>query len=168
MKLNNCAPCKPTPPILPIRNNFIIYDKYKTIYHDIDITEDCCPQDVEAMFKEWEEVMPKTDKRWWEITLQDILDLAPPNASPSNIKLNIEHRYDQYKDIKYIYAVRNTEKEEASYQKEIKRYENELDDYNKKLLKFHQEMIVFNEESKKREIYDLEARLSKLKIGLIF
>ena len=105
------------------------------------------------------------EKRYWDhLTLQDIVDLAPPEAKLSDIYLKIRHpRMLEYVEVTFKYIQRNTEKEFKNFEKDLKKYKKEFPIYEEASAKYNKEVEEYHDWVKRQEIEKLEARLKELK-----
>lgn len=155
-------PIEPTKPERSYYKNFGSKND-KVIYHDVEQVGDS-DIDLEEYFNDQDEELPKPALRYNEITLQDILDLAPKGVKPSDISLNISYpRYVEYLEIMFLYKERDLDLEEAVYQKDIKKYNKDYAKFQKEMAEYEVNLAAYQESQREEKIKELEDQLSKLK-----
>lgn len=159
-------PNKPYPPYQIKRECYIgtKAGKRTDVFYEIELLRDS-DFDLEEYFEEQGEDMPERSKMGsGQITLQDILDMAPKNAKPSDIQLSISFpRMCEYYELVFYHTERDLKAEEKEYQKDLKQYEKDLEEYNQELNIYNQKLEEYNDYKKQEEIIDLETKLNKLK-----
>lgn len=111
--------------LIPKRSSFDFYKcKFiKTIYRDIESND---PQySLRDHFKNLGEVRPSyPEKRYWQnLSLQDIVDLVPPETKLCNIGINIsDPGISEYTEVSFLLYERDFDAEEEAYQKALKAY----------------------------------------------
>ncbi len=159
-------PGRPYEPHEPKRSEYVTYDfkSSKNIYYDINVGDS--DFDLEQHFADRDEEMPALPaKRYWQnLSLQDIVDLAPPGAKLSDIILDISFpRYMDYVEVSFTHTVRDLELEEADYQRALKHYEEEHEKYRVAYAKYEAELADYNKWKTGQEIAELEGKLAALK-----
>jgi hypothetical protein len=162
-------PQKPCEPTKPLRSSYALIKagKGKLIYRDVEVNGDS-EFDLDEYFEDQDEKRPEIpEKRYWQnLSLQDIVDLAPPGTKLCDIILSISMpRYLEYTDVAFTAYSRNLEAEEAAYQKDLAKYEKAMIKYEKEkdLVKYEKEKAIYDQWLKDQEIEKLEAQLKKLK-----
>jgi hypothetical protein len=159
------APLQPCEPYEPKREHFNTDGALERtiIYHDVEVIGDC-DIDLEEYFADMEEELPHPKLNFNQITLQDIIDLAPPDAKLSDIKLNISYpRMAEYLEVKFEYFKRDLEAEEGAFQEHMKEYQKDYTQYQQDLKKYQEELADYKEWERLQEVKELEAKLAKLK-----
>lgn len=165
-------PQKPLEPVKPERQDFNLlnHKKEKIIYRDCDVNGDVDDSYLDEMFDDQDEERPPIpEQRYWEkLSLQDIINLAPPGTDPRNIILHLEFPRDYYyTDLYFTVHERDFEAEEAAYQEGLKKYYKDKEKYDKELPEYEKQLAKFHEWEKQEEIDKLEKRLSELKKKLV-
>jgi len=159
------APYPPHEPYEPKREHYNTQGaaEHKTIYHDVGLVGDC-EIDLEEYFEDMDEKLPHPVLNYNQVTLQDIVDLAPPGAKLSDIKLNISYpRMVEYLEVKFIYTKRDLEAEERAFLHAKKEYEKEYAQYLIDKAKYDKEMADYQVWRKQQEIKELEQKIADLK-----
>lgn len=162
-------PQQPWEPHKPERHEFnlIKAGKGKVIYRDLDGNGDYDRDlQIEDMFEDGERP-PLPEQRYWEkLSLQDILDLAPPGTKPCDIILGIDFPRDySYTDLTFTAYKRDLEAEEAEYQKALSQYKKDKEEYDKALPEYEKELEEFEKWKKNKQIQKLQDELERLKNG---
>lgn len=162
-------PREPYEPHKPIRSEFINKEATDsvTVYRDVEVLGDS-DLNLDEYFKDNEigDQRPAIpEKRYWQhLTLQDIVDLAPPGAKLSDISLYIDFpRYLEYIDLSFVHNTRNLKAEEKAFDSAMKEYEKDMIKYRADLAIFKKELAEYSEWEKQQEIQELENKLAKLK-----
>jgi hypothetical protein len=161
------SPIKPFPPHLPKRTEFRLSfsNGKEVIYRDVSVLGDS-EINLEEYFRDQDEELPKDPdiRRWQNLSLQDIVDLAPPNTRLCDIILNIDMpRYMEYLDLSFIKHNRDLDREEEAYQKALQKYNKDVVKYKKDLAKYEEELEDYENWVKDQELAELEAKIKKLK-----
>lgn len=160
-----CPPRKPYEPHEPKREHYNTQGavEHKTVYHDVGLIADC-DIDLEQYFEDMDEKLPHPALNYNQVTLQDIVDLAPPGAKLSDIKLHISYpRMVEYLEVKFIYSKRDLEAEERAFLHAKEKYEKEYAQYLVDMKKYNEELADFQAWQKEQEIKQLEEKLAHLK-----
>ena len=157
-------PHKPQQPYKPSRYEYIGIggNDCNIIYRDIESNE------IEFSWDEYcrdqSVVAPLSEKRHHEnLTLQDIVDLAPAGARLSDIKLHIEFHVDHAAEITFVHQERNIEAEESAFAEAMARFEKECAEYEVKLAAYEKALKDRYTEAKQAHIAELEKQLARLK-----
>lgn len=140
--------------------------KPKSIYYDIEVLGDNDSFDLDEHFEdEGCKRPPIPAKRYWQnISLQDIVDLAPLGAKLSDIVLGIHHpRHMDYVEISFNHVVRDQEAEEEQFQKDMRKYERELAKYQTDLVKYQADLADYEVWQAEQELKEAEDQVSKLR-----
>lgn len=160
-------PCAPYIPIKPQRSDFVRLDddKATVVYHDIEMNGDT-DLTIEEYLEDMDmEIQPTPEKRYWEnLSLQDIVDLAPPGTRLCDIILHIDMpRHLEYTEVSFIEYPRDLDKEEERYQAALIKYEELVKEYEEKMIEFNKKQEAYNNYLKEKEIAELENKLNRLK-----
>ena len=157
-------------PSEPKRHEFrlIKAGKPKIIYRDLDGNGDFDPDFLEERLEdEFEDDIrpPLPEQRYWQkLSLQDIMDLAPPGTRPCDIILGIDFPRDYYyTDLTFTVYKRDLDAEEKAYQKALKKYEKDKQEYNAALPEYERKLKAFNDWQKEQRIKKLEKQIDKIK-----
>jgi len=159
-------PQEPYRPSEPQRSTFIGTNasKKKYIYSDYDyVRED---MDIEEYWEDMDAKVPKkpTKGMYDYLSLQDILDLAPPGTEPQNIILDLSYpRYMDYINVSFYVMVRDLEAEEKAYQRAMKQFQHNLDVYQEQYVEYEKHKSAYENWMKQQEVKELEEKLAKLK-----
>jgi len=140
--------------------------KKEPIYRDVSVLGDRDDIDLEEWFADQdEEFPPEPDiRRWNNLSLQDIIDLAPPNTKLCDIILKINYpRYLEYLDVSFALYQRNLKAEEDDYQKALKKYQEHIIQYEQEMIQYEKELDDYNKWAKEEELKNLERQIRKLK-----
>lgn len=165
MKQIKVPPRAPYPPHKPERSHYNTQGatNYKVVYRDVELVGDN-DMDLEEYFKDMDEELPKPEKNFNQITLQDIIDLAPVGAKLSDINLHISYpRMVDYLDVKFIYQERDLAEEERAYQAAMDKYNKDYLEYEMKMEVYKSELVAFEEWRRAEKVKELEAQLATLK-----
>ncbi len=167
MKTEKRYPPRPPygPPYEPKREHYNTQGAttHQVIYHDVEVLGDC-EIDLEECFENMERELPHPALNYNQITLQDIVDLAPPGAKLSDIRLDISYpRMAEYLEVKFIYNKRDLEVEEKAFLQAKEEHDKENAQYLKELWEFNKEMTDYQAWQKEQEIKLLEEKLANLK-----
>jgi hypothetical protein len=135
----------------------------KCIYADSEILDEAYEERLDE--EEEEDRPPKASKSLNDnLTLQDILDLAPPGTNPKDIVINLSYpRYVNYITLSFNHVKRNLEAEEKAYQRDLKQYQCDLAVYNEKYAQYQKDKEAYEKWVNEQEIKQLEEKLAKLK-----
>lgn len=163
--INDSYPIKPFAPTKPNRHEFNLFKSKKknVIYRDVEANYDTI--DLKECFEEQEEELPKIpNQRYWQnLSLQDIINLAPPETKLSNIILHIDMPRDlSYTDVSFTIFNRDLETEEKEYQNSLKKYEKEMKQYEKDVIEYNAKMDIYNKQIKENKIKKIKEILNKL------
>lgn len=156
-------PCKPE------RHEFHLHKagEGKIIYRDLDgngdIDSDWLEERLEDEFDEGGRP-PLPEQRYWEkLSLQDILDLAPPGTRPCDIVLGIDFPRDYYyTDLTFTVYNRDLEAEEDAYQKALEKYKKDKEEYDKALPEYEKKLKALNDWQKEQKIKELQTKIKEL------
>jgi hypothetical protein len=134
------------------------------IYRDIEVNGDS-DFDLDEYLEDQEEPRTIPEIRYWEnLSLQDIVDLAPPGTKLSDIIFHTEmDRHETYTEVKFTVYNRDIEEENTAYRKSVEKYNKELDEYNIDIARYEKELEEYNFSMKQQQIEKLEAEIKKLK-----
>ncbi len=121
--------------------------------------------DEESYYSDHDEEKPPSPPiSFCYLTLQDIVNLAPPGAKLSDISFRTYMpRMQEYEDIYIDYAERDLEAEEATYQRALEEYENGCAEYRLEHKKYEEELADYESWKKDQDIKELEEKLRNLK-----
>ena len=152
-------------PRKPTRLSFIGFGAIKktSIYHDTEILME--DWDAEEYYKGMGEEPPEEPLiSYNKLTLQDLVDLAPPGAKLSDITFDISYpRMLEYLDISFYHQERLLELEEQAYQKALQDYDVAFAKYQEACNKHQAELADYQAWKKQQDIIDLEEKLAQLK-----
>ncbi len=155
-------PYPPYKPEKPNRNDYLGFGSIleKSIYYDVMPMEEA-DELLDRYFEESEEIAdfsPSEPKiRMWEkLTLQDLLDLAPEGAKPSEIIIGCSDHSSHYGiELFATYIQRHLEKEESAYQNALKSYEFQM-------IKYYEDYKIYEDKLNQYEIWEKEQKRIKL------
>jgi len=163
-------PNKPYKPTEPKRTSSRLVSSNETkseiIYRDVSILGDRDDINLEEWFNDQDEVLPpEPDIRWWnKLSLQDIVDMAPPNTQLCDIILEINMpRHLEYIDVSFSKHQRDLDYEEADYQNSLKKYEKEMIEYEKEMIEYKEKLDDYDKWAKEQQIKNLEQQIKNLK-----
>jgi hypothetical protein len=108
-------------------------------------------------------VAPLSEKRYHEgLTLQDVVDLAPPGTKLSDIMLRI-HFNMEYAEITFVHKERDIELEDKLYAEALAKFEKEYTAYEANLAAYEAAIEVIRQQNKQAQIEALEKQLAQLK-----
>ena|ERR1700728_1811401 len=157
-------PRTPHAPYKPDRHSFSYFGakERSILYRDLEVLGDNDSFDIEKVFEE--EEFTKPEKSYSQVTLQDIVDAAPPGAKLSDIRLSIDYpRMMDYLDVCFVYQERNLEIEEAAFQTAMQKYDQDYAVYEKEMEKYQQDLIDFETWRRAEKVKQLEKELATLK-----
>lgn len=158
----------PRTPIAPYKTERYQYDTvgakgHTVVYRDVEAMGDF-DLDLEEYFADMDEVLPQPEKGYNRITLQDIVDAAPPGAKLSDIKLNVSYpRMGEYLDVRFIHQERDLAEEERVYQLDLDKYHKDYLKYEAEMLQYKIDLLAFEEWQRAEKVKALETQLSALK-----
>jgi len=160
-------PQEPHKPVEPVRSSYVGDGATNkgNIYYDIETNGDS-EYDLDEHFADQDEERPAIPaKRYWQnLTLQDIVDLAPPGTKLTDIVFDLSFpRYMEYTEVSFKHVERNLKAEEKAYQRDYKQYQRELADYNEKYAEYLKDKEAYEKWVNEQEIKRLEEKLAKLK-----
>lgn len=159
-------PMEPDEPRKPQRSHYDLEgtSKRKRIYHDVVVLGDS-EIDIEEYFADLDRELPRPAKRVFQnLSLQDIVDLAPPGAKLSDIIFHMEYpRYIEYIEFSFDHIKRNHAAEEKAFQEAMKEYDREYAQYQQDLATYKKELSEHREWERTRKIKKLETQLAQLK-----
>jgi hypothetical protein len=160
-------PQEPYKPESPKKDDFIGHgsSKGKCIYSDSEIVNEDYAERLEELDDEDKPPKGKGGKSLRDnLTLQDILNLAPSGADPKDIVLNLSYpRYVEYITVSFNHIKRDLEAEEKAYQRALNKHQQELAKYQKEYAQFLKDSEAYKNWIKEQEIKELEEKLAKLK-----
>lgn len=159
-------PQEPYKPSEPVRSTYIGTNANykKSIYYDIEVTGDS-DFDLDEYFEDHGKKRHIPDKRYWEnLTLQDIVDLAPPGTKLQDIVFDLSFpRMLEYTEVEFKHIERDLDAEEKAYQKDMEKYQKELDAYGTNFIQYEKDLEAYQQWYHEQEVKELEGKLSELK-----
>lgn len=160
-------PNEPYKPDEPEQEDYIGHGagKRTSIYYDIEMLGDS-DRTVEEYFEDQEEEAPKkADKRYWEnLTIQDIIDGAPPGTPLNEIIFDLSFpRHLEYTEVNFYHIKRDFKAEEAAYERALEKYKQELSTYQTQYPQYEKDLEAYESWLKEQEVKELEKKLAKLK-----
>lgn len=160
-------PQKPYKPIEPKR---VIYRLSNSkpgdiIYRDVSVLGDRDDVDLEQFFADQDEELPIAPKirQWQNLSLQDIVDLAPPNTKLCDIILKIYiPRYQEYIDVSFGIYERDVDAEEDAYKDALKKYKDGLQKYNTAMIEYEKQLYDYEKDKKDEKIKILKNQIKEL------
>jgi len=161
-------PQQPHRPYEPLRSAYVGTKASKStcIYQDFDYLNENVEENLEEYWGDQDEEIPQKPAidMHSNLSLQDILDLAPSGADPKDIIIDISYpRYVDYIRLGFVHMKRDLTAEEAAYQKDMKKFQRELVDYNVAQSKYEKDLAAYQNWLKEQEVKELEEKLAKLK-----
>lgn len=160
-------PMEPDEPIKPERSHYdlvgVAFAEREVIYHDVEVLGDS-DIDLEECFADQDKQLPHPTKGIQNLSLQDVVDLAPPGAKLSDIVFNIEYpRYLEYMEFTFSHVKRDLQEEERVFQVAMEKYQEEYTQYQKDIETYQKELVEHEGWEKNQKIKKLEAQLAQLK-----
>ena len=141
---------KPYPPSKPPQYEFQERTEYEWLAYEDDENDYFSSND--------EEDIPKHPARQYsQLSLQDLLDLCPPDKTPSDIKMIIREgdRYRHWQTIKFYY--------EKHIPADLQGYEKAMEQYRIDFAQYQDDLKTYEEWQKANRIKKLEEQLAELK-----
>jgi hypothetical protein len=159
-------PLDPIEPDKPERSHYDLHNalERKRIYHDVVVLGDS-EIDLEEYFADEERELPNPAKHIYQnLSLQDIVDLAPPGAKLSDIIFHMDYpRMIEYMEFTFDYIKRDEQEEERAFQVAMKEYEQDYAQYQKEFAKYEVALADYEQWEKGVQIKALEEQLNQLK-----
>lgn len=158
----------PRTPIAPYKTERYQYDTvgakgHTVVYRDVETMGDS-DIDLEQYFADMDEVLPQPEKGYNRITLQDIVDAAPPGAKLSDIRLHVSYpRMGEYLDVRFVHQERDLAEEERVFQLDLEKYNKEYLEYEAEMVQYEADLVSFEEWRRAEKVKELESQLNALK-----
>jgi hypothetical protein len=155
----------PIKPIKPKPEDFIGVGSQTSvdIYHDIIVIID--DFDLKQHFLDRNEYLPPSpEKRCSELSVCDIMNMAPLKANLADIFLRITFpSYREYVEVFFTYIDRDLDAEKKALQEALDRYQERYQTYQLELQVYEEYEVKYQVWADRNEIKQLEARLAELK-----